>query len=47
MNEQGEEKKKKKIKWILPQIRVKVIDPKSQYYLKKLVVCDVLTDRDF
>lgn len=41
MNEEGD-KKKKRLKWIVPNIRVKIIDKHSKFYLKKVLVSEVL-----
>ena len=35
--EEGE-RKKKRLKWVVPGIRVKVVDNDSPFYLKKVVV---------
>lgn len=43
-NEEGE-KKKKRLKWIVPNIRVKIVDKNSKYYLKKVVVNEVLNEK--
>jgi ribosomal protein L24 len=44
--EEGE-RKKKRLKWVVPNIRVKIVDKKSKYYLKKAVVSEVLNEREF
>lgn len=36
--QKGQEKKPKRLKWILPQIKIKVIDKTSKHYLKKTIV---------
>lgn len=33
------------MKWIVPQIRIKIIDPKSEHYLKKVIVTDLITNK--
>ena len=43
----GGQKKKKRLKWILPHIRVKVIDRNSDLYLQKVIVTEILNDRQF
>jgi hypothetical protein len=35
------------LKWVVPNIRVKVVDKRSKYYLKKVVVTELLSDREF
>jgi ribosomal protein S4E len=32
---------------VIPNIRVKIVDKKSKYYLKKVVVTEVLNEREF
>lgn len=39
--------KKKRLKWIVPGIRVKIVDKSSSLYLKKVVVTDLISDREF
>ena len=46
-NKQEELKKKKKLKWVVPQIKIKVVDTKSPFYLKKFIVTELLSDREF
>lgn len=36
--QEKEEKKKKRLKWVVPSIKVKVVDKSSKYYLKKVIV---------
>ena len=31
----------------MPQIKIKIIDSKSPFYLKKLIVTELLSDREF
>ena len=45
--EEGEDKKKKRLKWMVPNIRVKIIDKKSKYYLKKVLVTEVPSAKEF
>jgi hypothetical protein len=40
-------RKKKRLKWVVPHIRVKVINSTSPHYLKKFTVTDLIDDRDF
>lgn len=35
------------MKWIRPNIRIKITDKKSRHYLKKAVVTEVLSDKEF
>jgi len=35
------------LKWVVPNIRVKIVDKYSKYYLKKVVITELLSDREF
>ena len=40
-----EEQKKKRLKWVVPGLRLKITNNKSPYYLKKVIVNDLISDR--
>ena len=44
---ENEKKKLKRLKWIIPQIKIKVVDKNSKWYLKKLLVTDILSEKQF
>lgn len=47
LNETQEKKKKKRLRWVLPGITVKIVDKKSPYYLQKVKVVEITGDRSF
>jgi len=42
---EGEQQKKKRLKWVIPGLRLKIVDKNSSLYLKKVIVHDLISDR--
>ena len=44
-NLEDQPQKRKKLKWIVPGIKLKITDKNSNLYLKTVLVTDLLSDR--